>query len=239
MSFLKAEWRKLALANYEVDPKVLTDLVPFGTELDFWNGKCYVSLVGFRFVNTRVLGIKVPGHVHFEEVNLRFYVKRKDSELWKRGVVFVKEIVPKPAITFIANTVYRENYETMKMSHSWEDNDDHKQVSYRWRRYKNWHSIQVKAKLIAEEMLKGSKAEFITEHYWGYAKVNDKKTHEYEVTHPRWKCYDVLEHNIQIDFGEVYGERFAFLNNSKPASVMLAEGSSITVERNRIIACSL
>ena len=115
MSFLTAEWRKLAIANYIISPEVLKPFVPYGTELDFWQDRCYVSLIGFRFVNTRVLGIKVPFHVNFDEVNLRFYVRRKSDEGWRRGVVFIKEIVPKPAITWVANTLYKEHYETRPM----------------------------------------------------------------------------------------------------------------------------
>jgi len=34
MPFLTAEWRKLAFANYPVDPAVLQPCLPFGTELD-------------------------------------------------------------------------------------------------------------------------------------------------------------------------------------------------------------
>ena len=117
MSFLKAEWRKLAMFNYVVDPKVLEPYVPPGTELDEFEGKCYVSLVGFMFQNTKLLGIKVPFHINFEEVNLRFYVRRREGVYWKRGVVFIKELVPKPAITFVANTIYKEHYETVRMDH--------------------------------------------------------------------------------------------------------------------------
>ena len=115
--FLTAEWRKLAIANYSVDPKILKPYLPYKTELDLWNGKCYVSLVGFRFVNTKLKGISIPFHRHFEEVNLRFYVRFKDPTGWKRGVAFIKEIVPKPALTFIANTIYREKYITLPMKH--------------------------------------------------------------------------------------------------------------------------
>ena len=120
MSFLNAEWRKLVLVNYCIEASVLKKHVPFGTELDIREGKCYVSLVGFMFVNTKLLGVKVPFHINFEEVNLRFYVKRKAHNEWRRGVVFIKEIVPKPMLTFVANTVYKEHYETLPMKHSWE-----------------------------------------------------------------------------------------------------------------------
>ncbi len=131
MSFLKAEWRKLAIANYIIDKDYLTEFVPIGTELDLWNGKCFVSLVGFMFKNTKLLGIKIPFHVDFEEVNLRFYVKRLENGEWKRGVVFIKEIVSKRALTFVANTVYNENYETMPMSHNWSENEDLRVVEYK------------------------------------------------------------------------------------------------------------
>ncbi len=104
-TFLKAEWRKLVMANYAVDPALLMNYLPNKTELDFWNGTCYVSLVGFMFQNTKVMGIKIPFHVDFEEVNLRFYVRYKDAGEWKRGVVFIKEIVPKPMLKIVANTI--------------------------------------------------------------------------------------------------------------------------------------
>ncbi len=119
MTFLKARWENLILVNYCIDPKLLTPYIPNGTELDLYNNKCYVSLVGFLFKDVKVLGLKIPGYINFEEVNLRFYVKRKVNNTWRRGVVFIKEIVPKSLITVIANTIYNEHYETRKMSHDW------------------------------------------------------------------------------------------------------------------------
>jgi uncharacterized protein YqjF (DUF2071 family) len=233
MSFLRAEWRKLAIANYVVDENILKKHLPAGTELDLWEGNCYVSLVGFMFVNTRLLGIKIPFHTNFEEVNLRFYVKRLDEGEWKRGVVFIKEIVPKPALSFVANTIYKEHYETMPMDHSWEELDDRRIVEYKWKKQGKWNSIKVEASLEKFELAAGGKIEFITEHYWGYAKVNEHRTNEYEVTHPKWDAYEVKDFEIDIDFGAVYGSEFSFLTSEEPDSVMLAEGSEITVEGKR------
>jgi len=235
MSFLKAEWRKLAIANYVIDKSMLDDYIPFGTELDLWNDKCYVSLVGFMFINTELMGVKVPFHINFEEVNLRFYVKRFENNEWKRGVVFIKEIVPKHALTLVANTIYNENYETMKMSHTWEETDSQRIVEYKWKQMANWYSFKIVASKVAEEIRAASETEFITEHYWGYAKVNEKKTNEYEVTHPKWEHYSVVDYDIHVDFGKVYGKEFQFLSEQKPNSVMLAEGSEITVENKRTI----
>lgn len=235
MSFLKAEWRKLAIVNYVIDEKLLEKYLPPGTELDLWNGNCYVSVVGFMFVNTKILGIKIPFHINFEEVNLRFYVKRFDGDEWKRGVVFIKEIVPKRAITFVANTIYNENYETCKMTHQWETKENSQLVNYSWRNKNKWNSIEVEANLSSSEIDSHSETEFITEHYWGYAKVNEQETNEYEVTHPKWKKFEIIHAKIDIDFEANYGQEFAFLNEKAPHSVMLAEGSEITVEGKRRI----
>jgi uncharacterized protein len=229
MSFLKAEWRKLALFNYEVPPSLLKDLIPNGTELDLWNGKCYVSVVGFMFQNTKILGLKIPYHINFEEVNLRFYVKRKVDNHWRRGVVFIKEIVPKCVLSFAANTVYSEHYQTCPMKHSWTRENGVFIAEYQWKVHSLWQSISINAEDKLVTIKENSEAEFITEHYWGYAKVSEEKTNEYEVTHPRWLQYPVIDHKIVIDFKLNYGNRFAFLNNEQPVSVQLAEGSQITV----------
>jgi len=235
MSFLKAEWRKLAIANYAIDPAVLQKYIPHKTELDLWNNTCYVSLIGFMFKNTKVLGLKVPFHIDFEEVNLRFYVKYFENNMWKRGVVFIKELVPKSALSFVANAFYDEHYQTVPMNHKWELIDENIKVTYHWKYNNNEQKISVLAENNLQEILPSSETEFITEHYWGYTKVNESKTFEYEVTHPKWQTYNVKEYEINVDFGLVYGADFAFLNNLKPNSVMLAEGSEITVENKKNI----
>lgn len=187
------------------------------------------------FKNTRLLGVKIPYHVDFEEVNLRFYVKRLENGEWKRGVVFIKEIVPKRALTFVANTIYNENYETMPMSHNWTENENSRTVEYNWIKAATNNKFLVSASKESFEIESGSETEFITEHYWGYAKINDVKSNEYEVTHPRWRAYKVLDYIIDVDFEAVYGSEFNFLTSLTPNSVMLAEGSEITVENKRTI----
>ena len=235
--FLTAEWRKLVLANYEIDASILSPYLPYGTELDFWKGKCYVSLVGFMFVNTKVKGLKVPGHINFEEVNLRFYVKRTtNTGEVKRGVVFIKEIVPKPIITFVANTLFKERYETMPMKHHWFENDKSIKVEYYWYTNNRENSICVEADLLANKIQPDSKEFFITEHYWGYSKGKGNTTNEYEVKHPSWRVYPVKKAAINVDFGLTYGSEFKFLNGQAPASIMLAEGSEISVGNKRIIS---
>ncbi len=232
-TFLQAEWRKLAMANYAIDQKLLQAYLPNKTEIDLWNGTCYVSLVGFMFLNTAIKGIKIPFHTNFEEVNLRFYVRYNDKDEWKRGVVFIKEIVPKPALTFVANTIYKENYETLPMDHSWKKENDLLSVEYRWKK-SEWNSFKVNASAEASKIENGSEEEFIAEHYWGYTKI-ESKTSEYGVEHPKWEVYKMKDYSIDVDFADVYGSEFKFLKTEKPLSVFLAEGSEIKVKSGRTI----
>ncbi len=119
-TFLTARWRKLIMAQYEVSPDILQRRLPPGLELDLFHGHCYVSLVGFLFDQVRILGLPIPFHTQFEEVNLRYYVRRPMPDgSYRRGVVFLSEIVPKPAITLVARTLYGEAYSTAPTRHSW------------------------------------------------------------------------------------------------------------------------
>ena len=229
MTFLSAYWENLILINYEVDPNILKPFIPKGTQLDSFNGKYYVSIVGFMFKDTKVLGLKLPYHINFEEVNLRFYVKHND----KRGVVFIKEIVPKSLITLVANSIYHEHYQTHKMKHSWSENDNHKEFQYQWKLNQQWQSISVKTEKQTSNIKDNSEEQFITEHYFGYTK-HKNKTFEYEVTHPTWKQLKVIDFDININFEANYGEHFKILQTLKPTSVILAKGSKITVKNKRI-----
>lgn len=233
MTFLTAQWKNLIMANYSIDPKHLEKYVPKGTELDFWNGNCYVSLVGFLFKDTKVLGFKIPNHTDFEEVNLRFYVKRFENGIWKRGVVFIKEIVPKKAISFVANTFYKENYETLDMHHRHELQSEIRTVSYHWEKANKTSFMEVNAYDFSTPIEEDSEAGFITEHYFGYTKYNENTTYEYEVKHAKWNQYTIKNHKIEIDFQKTYGTDFGFLSTLKPTSVFLTDGSEIKVENKR------
>jgi len=230
--FLTAEWRDLIMANYEVDRALLIDRVPHGTELDLHEGRCFVSLVGFMFLNTRVLGVPIPYHVNFEEVNLRFYVKREMPDEIRRGVVFVKEIVPRTAIAFVARTLYGEPYECWQMNNS---RSEHV-VKYSWRRDDSDNRIEVTTGENIGVPADGSHGEFIIEHYWGYTKRGPDRTDEYRVEHPKWQLRSVESSKIDVDFGRVYGGEFEFLTETKPYSVVFAQGSAIAVYKgSRIV----
>jgi len=228
--FLTAEWRYLAMLNYEIDPAVLSPFLPAGTELDFWNGKTFVSVVGFRFLNTRIAGIPIPFHRHFEEVNLRFYVRRKAGDGWRRGVVFIKELVPRKAIAFIARTFYNENYIALPMSHRIEKHGKEiKSTSYHWRFDERENYLKVEVHGPAQPSVIGSLQEFITEHYWGYASQRDGSTKEYLVEHPRWNVWEPTSAEFHCDVASLYGKNFCEFLNRLPSSAFLADGSAVKV----------
>lgn len=224
------------MANYAVEPSLLAPFLPKGTELDLWNNICYVSLVGFLFLNTRLRGVKIPFHSNFEEVNLRFYVTRRDRTGIKRGVVFLKEFVPKHALTFVANAFYGEHYQTVPMNHVFalESSPFNMKVGYNWK-LKEWNSFVVTAETIPTDIVPGGEEEFITEHYWGYTKVGSTRTSEYAVEHPRWQVYPVTDYTIDVNFGLLYGSPFDALNKCRPVSVFLAEGSEIIVRGAKVL----
>lgn len=233
--FMTAEWRKLIMANYAVDASVLLPYLPAGTELDEWQGKNYISLVGFLFKEVRIKGFKIPFHVNFPEVNLRFYVRFKEKDTWKRGVVFISEIVPKPAITFVANTLYKEHYSTLPMRYSWKEEAGKQLITYEWKKKDKWNRLEAITGLLPTPLKPGSEEEFITEHFWGYSKSGPGKTVEYHVEHPRWDIYPLQQFEVDCDFSSLYGKPFAWLNTIQPDSVFLAEGSPIAVYNKKVI----
>jgi uncharacterized protein YqjF (DUF2071 family) len=218
------------MLNYEIERSVLVRYVPLGTELDLWNGKNLVSIVGFLFAKTRVFGISIPFHRNFEEVNLRIYVRRKAEDGWRRGVVFIKEIVPRAAIAIAARRLYNEPYIALPMAHRIEaESDSVKSAEYCWRFGRKQNSLKLTTRGEAQPLTDGSEAEFITEHYWGYNAQQDGSTLEYRVEHPRWRVYEVSGARLDCDVAGLYGEQFHKCLTGQQSSAFLAEGSAVTV----------
>ncbi len=234
--FLKANWEDIIMANYEIDPEILIPFLPKGVELDLYEGKCYVSLVGFMFKNTKLFTIPIPYFGNFEEINLRFYVKRTEENVVKRGVVFINETIPYPIVAWVANKLYKEHYTVVPTKHEIVLEESSKKVKFEWLVNKKWNSITLLASTKSEAMSPNSLERFIYEHYYGYTKINENETEEYKLQHPSWKVSEVLDYQIDCDFEAMYGKSFSVLNRTKPEAVFIADGSSVKVEwkRNRL-----
>jgi uncharacterized protein YqjF (DUF2071 family) len=227
--FLSAEWRYLALLNYRVRPSLLEPLVPAGTELDLWQGIAYVSVVGFLFANTRVLGVPIPFHCNFEEVNLRFYVRREVGRETRRAVTFIREIVPRRAIAATARAMYNEPYLSRRMRHHVSAVADETTVDYEWHGEAGWSGVHVSATGAPEAIKPGSEEEFIAEHYWGYTRQRDGSTIEYEVHHPRWHVWPARTARLAGSVADVYPIEIASVLGPTPDTAFLADGSAVTV----------
>lgn len=232
------------MLNYVVDPRLLVPHVPCGTKLDLWQGEAYVSLVGFLFLRTRVFGFSFPFHRNFEEVNLRFYVRHRAPEGFRRGVAFIKEIVPRRVIATVARVAYGEPYAAHPMRHRIEMNSEGDAlreggaVEYGWFSGERWHTLRAVTTGAPAPLPPGSEAEFIAEHYWGYTKRRDGGCGEYKVEHPPWRAWQVSESALDCDAASVYGAEFASVLAAAPRSAFVAEGSPIRVLRGRRLEAS-
>jgi uncharacterized protein len=231
-AFLTAEWRWLVMLNFDVAPESLASLVPEGTTLDLWRGRALVSIVGFQFLRTRVGGIPLPFHQRFEEVNLRFYVKRElaTGEV-RRGVTFIRELVPRAAVALAARLAYNEPYRAVPMRSttpaSFTDNPG--RIAYHWRTNGKWHHVAAAAIGVPEVPAPGELAMFITEHYWGYGRLRDGATGEYEVAHPAWRVWATDAPELTADIAQIYGLPFSEALSNPPSSAFIADGSAVAV----------
>ena len=229
--FLTARWKSLVLLNYRCPADLLHPLVPDGTELDHWHGVPLVSLVGFRFLDTKVGGFRIPGHRSFEEVNLRFYVRREADDGVQRGVVFIREFVPRSLVAAAARLLYNEPYQALPMDHTVALSETSGgSASYSWVHEGSAYSLAATVSGPAKPLTAGSEAEFITEHYWGYNKQRNGSTLEYRVAHPPWPVWECEEATYSSPpDSSLYGTGFAEVLEAQPVSAFLAVGSSIEV----------
>jgi uncharacterized protein len=234
--FLTAEWRDLVMLNYEVDAGLLSRFVPAGTVLDSFEGKTYVSLVGFQFRKTRLFGaVVIPFHTYFDEVNLRFYVRRKFGDEERRGVVFIAEIVPRRAVAQVARTVYGENYVCLPMKHSVSASGAGKTAEYAWRLGGGWCRIYAQAEGSGAPGQEGSLEQFITEHYWGYSPRGRGGSLEYQVEHVPWNVWRAGRAGFEGDASALYGKELAEIVRGRPDSAFIADGSAVTVFGGKIL----
>ena len=220
------------MLNYEIDPQFLQPLLPSGTDLDLFDGKTYVSLVGFRFLDVKLLGIiPIPFHVNFEEVNLRFYVRRYEGLGFKRGVVFIREIVPRRAVALVARLAFGENYSRHRMRHRILRDESGLTADYQWEFNRHWSRIHAKATGSPYYPSSGSLEQFITEHYWGYSGDGRGRCREYQVTHPPWQVWNCTNAGFAGDGTALYGRTFGPVISRQPDSAFIARGSPVEVFR--------
>jgi len=223
--FLTARWQNLILANYAVPESLLRPLLPPGVELDIREGQCWASLVGFQFLETRVLGISWPGYRQFPEWNLRFYVRQAGE----RGVCFVREFVPQRLVAWIARTIYNEPYHFARMRMTISESSERLRAEYTVCYGGREHRLMALGTKPAVRPEESSVEHWFKEHRWGFGTTRRGKQHRYEVIHPTWEVYPVHSFEADIDWGVLYGNQWSLMNEVAPSSVVLAVGSAVSV----------
>jgi uncharacterized protein len=235
--FLSAEWRDLVMLNYEVEPGTLRQYIPRGVEVDEFEGRTFVSLVGFQFLHTRLYRfLAVPFHSNFDEVNLRFYVRRREGSEIRRGVVFVRELVPRVAIAGLARMMYGEKYESCPMAHRIERNAAGISAEYRWESRGKRFWLSARAHGAPARLAEGTLEHFISEHYWGYSAKSANETIEYRVSHEPWRVWVSMNERFEGDGEALYGAGFGEILRRPPASAFIAEGSRVLVHAGRRVS---
>jgi uncharacterized protein YqjF (DUF2071 family) len=228
--FLSAEWRDLVMLNYDVEPSLLSRFVPPGTVLDSFKGRTYISLVGFRFCHTKLLGsFPVPFHADFDEVNLRFYVRRKEGSDDRRGVVFIAEVVPSRVIATTARLVYGENYKCLPMRHCIETERLNKTAEYQWQVGDQWCRLSAQTVGLPTRPQEGSLEQFITEHYWGYSTRRTHGSLEYHVSHVPWQVWATTKAAFEGEASGLYGRDLSTILQRRPDCAFVADGSPVIV----------
>jgi len=223
--FLTAAWRDLLLLNWRVDRSLLQPHVPEGTELDLWKRDCYVSLVGFRFLDLAVKGLPAVGHRDFLEINLRFYVRCEVEGEVRRGVVFICELTPRRIVEWVARAFYNEPYKTIPMRGEVSE----EKTQYELQQAGQWQGMAARSAGDWREPAEQACETFLIEHYWGYNRQSGGQTMEYEVTHPIWRTRPAQLVRFDLDVESLYGAQWAEALAGEPDAVVLAEGSEVTV----------
>jgi uncharacterized protein YqjF (DUF2071 family) len=235
--FLTATWRHLVMLNYEAPPDALAPYVPANCELDFWDGRTFVSIVAFQFLRTSIRRVVVPFHRDFLEVNLRLYVRRRGPEGWRRGVVFVKEIVPRWTIALVARAFYNENYVRLPMRcQIVQGTSGPRRLAYEWKHRGRWQRVSATTDGGPTLPAPDSREAFIVEHYWGYARQRTGATMEYRVEHPAWRVWRTSDVELECDVAALYGTRLQPVIAGAPSSALVAEGSPVGVHRGTLLA---
>lgn len=232
--FLTATWQDVVLLSFPVDPRALQPLLPGGVEPDLWQEQHLITLVGLHFRDVRVQGMPVPCARRYSQVNLRFYVRRRCPDGWRRGVVFVKQIVPGRLVALVARRRYQEKVAAMPVAHSSVDmpgDAGHRRIAYRWRSPWGWNSLSVAVAGDPQHPGPGSLEEFVVERYYGYNRMRDGSTLEYRVDHPSWRVRQAAYPELVCDAAGLYGAQFVESLGGLPVSALVAEGLPVAVHR--------
>ena len=235
---MTAKFSELVAVNFAIDPKILEPRVPRGLELDFYNDETYVSLICMMLRDVRVWGIPIHIATGFEEINLRFYVRRREGDGYRRGCCFIKDYVSSGAAAWILGSLFKAEFQKLKMKHSNSGFDGAPEsvpsVDYQWKVGDHWNRLRIKARSRIQKTSRDTKHGFILMHDNEYSQ-RDGKTLEDRASRPAWTIWDAAQANFECDVKNLFGREFQRALSRRPASVFVTGGSDVTIYRPTII----
>ena len=230
---ISGEWRELAIVSWRVAPELLRPRLPAGTELDEWDGRSWLSLVGLRFLGLAVGGVPVPLHREFAQVNLRFYARRVVGDQVRRGAVFVRELVPRAAMAAVARLVMNEPMVhadvRAEVAHDAERPSRVLGVTYTWESDPGRGRLHVDTDAEPMALERLSLEEFLSERCWGFTAQRDGGSTEYRVEHPRWSVYVSRDASVDGDLAATFPLDLARVMLARPDHAFVAEGSRVAI----------
>jgi uncharacterized protein YqjF (DUF2071 family) len=199
-----------------------------------------LSLVAFHFADNRVLGVPIPFAREYDQINLRFYVRRRlEDGGWRRGVVFLRELAPAKPVVAGARFVYGERYDcvpvTARVRPPGAAGTRGGRAVYRWRDRHQVHRLAVDFHGPAALPGPGSLEDFLTDRHFGYVSA-ERATREYRVDHPPWRVWPATDARLSHGIADAFGRRFERALDRAPLSAFVAEGSRMELHRPHALA---
>jgi uncharacterized protein YqjF (DUF2071 family) len=213
------------LLTFEAPEELVRAQLPPGVDVDRWSGRAHVSLVALQMVDVRVLGWRIPGFTAHPQVNFRVYARQGAHA----AVSFVRELVPSWLIAAVGRRRYNEPFRTAWIETRVESRADRVQAEYRFGPEGPRYRTAVTGSPQAAVPPETSFEHYLKERTHGCRSDRTGRLQMFRVEHAPWAVREVQTVDYEVDFGQLYGRAWEFLNSSRPVSVIFAVGSDVRV----------
>jgi uncharacterized protein YqjF (DUF2071 family) len=222
-SLVSVEWRKLCFVIYSVDPALLSAHLPHGVALDMLDGRAVMTLALWEAHYPTVFGVELPSHPLSTEIALRYLVR----EGARRGTVTIREDSSSPFAALAARALFREPTRHSVTRSTIHEDTGALRCSYEVERGGRLHQVRVRAATTAKQAGRDSLEYLVSQRPYGYQRSSRGELLRYDLDHPNWDSYPILESQVDFDFAALYGNEWGFLSSSTPTAVVLVEGSTV------------
>lgn len=203
-------WNDLLFAHWPVPAEEIDPLLPEGLAVDVCDGSAWVGVVPFWIDRLRMRGIPpIPGANHFPELNLRTYVRERNSN--RAGVYFFSLDAANPMAVAGARTFFRLPYYWAKMHI---EDRENREFHYESERLLTRRPVRFRAtyRSLGKPSNKGYIERFLTERYALYTRRGEI-LHRANIHHLPWP---LEEAEAEIEVNELPQAHGIHLPESRP-----------------------